>query len=286
MFNRKTLFIIGTGAGFDIEVPVGWALAEDIARRTLIKIDSGRLSKATADEDLALNFFERSDPKANEYIKAFQLIRNGVLLANSIDDFLNIMKSPKKSLPSERRPSFARSSMRSAIVSSTWTRRTFTTNSMSRNFGTHGLSNSCRFSVPAERSTKSEVCCTTCLSSTSTMIVAWNIFCDTRWRSCAASSRGRLRTASWRRQLQVRYPTEARNIPAAAKLDQLADEVNELSDEAWAELSPHYEWCSGRWADAVSMASRHVFFHNVKTLPAFINDRSANRVGINSDTVG
>src|SRR5471032_2952865 len=103
MFNRKTLFIIGTGAGFDIEVPVGRALAEDIARRTLIKISSGRLSKATADEDLALNFFERSDPKANEYIKAFQLIRNGVLLENSIDDFLNIMKSPKKSLPSERR---------------------------------------------------------------------------------------------------------------------------------------------------------------------------------------
>jgi hypothetical protein len=90
MFNRKTLFIIGAGAGFDIEVPVGRALAEDIARRTLVKLDHGQLGKATVDEDLALSFFERGDPKANEYAKAFQLIRNGVLLANSIDDFLNI----------------------------------------------------------------------------------------------------------------------------------------------------------------------------------------------------
>jgi hypothetical protein len=90
MFNRKTLFIIGAGAGFDIDVPVGRALAQDIAQRTLVKLDHGQLSKATVDEDLALSFFERGDPKANEYIKAFQLIRNGVLLANSIDDFLNI----------------------------------------------------------------------------------------------------------------------------------------------------------------------------------------------------
>ena len=34
MFNRKTLFIIGAGAGFDIGMPVGRQLAEDIARRT------------------------------------------------------------------------------------------------------------------------------------------------------------------------------------------------------------------------------------------------------------
>jgi hypothetical protein len=80
------------------------------------------------------------------------------------------------------------------------------------------------------------------------------------------------RTAVWRRQLQARYPTDARNVQAAAKLDQLADEMSDLSDDAWAELSPHYDWCSGRWSDAVSMASRHVFFHNVETLPAFIDD--------------
>jgi len=80
------------------------------------------------------------------------------------------------------------------------------------------------------------------------------------------------RTAVWRRQLQAKYPTDARNTQAAVKLDQLADEMNDLSDDAWAVLSPHYQWCSGRWSDAVSMAPRHVFFHDVKTLPAFIDD--------------
>jgi hypothetical protein len=90
MFNRKTLFVLGAGAGFDIDMPIGRTLAEDIAKRASISIDHGRLGKGTVDEDLALSFFERGDPKDHEYVKAFRLIQNGVLLANSIDDFLNI----------------------------------------------------------------------------------------------------------------------------------------------------------------------------------------------------
>ncbi|WP_426533655.1 hypothetical protein [Bradyrhizobium sp. McL0615] len=58
MFNRKTLFIVGAGAGFDIDIPAGRALAEDIARRTTIKLDHGYVGAGTADRDLALNFFE------------------------------------------------------------------------------------------------------------------------------------------------------------------------------------------------------------------------------------
>ena len=93
MFNRTTLFIVGAGAGFDIDVPAGRALAEDIARRTTVEIDFGRLCAGTEDQDLALSFFERGDPKVKEYLQAFRLIRNGVLLASSIDDFLNIHES-------------------------------------------------------------------------------------------------------------------------------------------------------------------------------------------------
>ena len=90
MFNRKTLFIIGAGAGFDVDLPVGRKLAEDIANRVKVGVDHGHLSKHTVDPDLALNFFERNDPKANAFLQAFNRIRDGVLLSNSIDDFLNI----------------------------------------------------------------------------------------------------------------------------------------------------------------------------------------------------
>lgn len=57
MFNRKTLFVIGAGAGFDIDMPVGRNLAEAIYQRTRINLDYGRLGRDTHDEDLALNFF-------------------------------------------------------------------------------------------------------------------------------------------------------------------------------------------------------------------------------------
>lgn len=93
MFNRKTLFVIGAGAGHDIGVPAGRQLAEDIANRTRVALDHGQLGRNTHDEDLALSFFERGDAKANEYYSAFRLIHAGVLLANSIDDFLNIHES-------------------------------------------------------------------------------------------------------------------------------------------------------------------------------------------------
>jgi hypothetical protein len=95
MFNRKTLFIIGAGAGADVNMPVGRGLALDIAKRTKVNIEhfGGRLGKGTIDEDLALSFFEKGLGKDHAYFEAFELIRKGILLSNSIDDFLNIHES-------------------------------------------------------------------------------------------------------------------------------------------------------------------------------------------------
>ncbi|MGY8678576.1 hypothetical protein Q2941_12315 [Bradyrhizobium sp. UFLA05-153] len=90
MFNRKTLFVIGAGAGHDIGLPVGRQLAEDIADRTRVVLDHGQIGRTTRDEDLALSFFERGAPNWNAYYGAFRRIHEGVLFANSIDDFLNI----------------------------------------------------------------------------------------------------------------------------------------------------------------------------------------------------
>jgi hypothetical protein len=51
----------------------------------------------------------------------------------------------------------------------------------------------------------------------------------------------------------------------------LAGETNDLSDEAWSELKPHYNWASGKWSEAVSQVSRQVEFRNVNSLPAFVS---------------
>jgi hypothetical protein len=78
------------------------------------------------------------------------------------------------------------------------------------------------------------------------------------------------RTASWRRSLQAKY-NDPRCERAAERLDQLASEIGGLSDEAWSELMPYYNWASFEWSSAVSQASRQVEFRNVNTLPAFVS---------------
>jgi hypothetical protein len=78
------------------------------------------------------------------------------------------------------------------------------------------------------------------------------------------------RTAGWRRELQKKY-SDHRNQQAAETLDKLAGETNDLTDEAWLELKPYYNWASGTWSEAVSLAARHVEFRSVRTFPDFVN---------------
>jgi hypothetical protein len=92
-------------------------------------------------------------------------------------------------------------------------------------------------------------------------------------KSCTDSlSASLIRTRDWRRGLQAKYKNDPRLGKAAETLDKLAGQTNELSDEAWTALCPFYDWSSGTWADAVSLASRRVEFqHNVRTFSAFVN---------------
>jgi hypothetical protein len=93
-------------------------------------------------------------------------------------------------------------------------------------------------------------------------------------QSCEDSLYGSLtRTAVWRRGLQAKYPNDSRNGKAAATLERLAGETSDLTDEQWEQLSKSYNWSSGIWADAVSLASRHVEFQrSVRTFPAFVEN--------------
>jgi hypothetical protein len=93
-------------------------------------------------------------------------------------------------------------------------------------------------------------------------------------QSCIDNLCGSLtRTAIWRRGLQAKYPNDPRNGRAAETLEKIAGETNDLTDEAWSALSQFYSWSSVTWADAVSLASRHVEFQrNVRTFPAFVSN--------------
>jgi hypothetical protein len=83
-------------------------------------------------------------------------------------------------------------------------------------------------------------------------------------------SAGMKRSANWRRGLQAKFPDDSRNGRAAERLDRLASEISDLSDESWKRLEQHYNWASAKWSDAVSQASRQVAFRNVDDLPAFV----------------
>jgi hypothetical protein len=88
-------------------------------------------------------------------------------------------------------------------------------------------------------------------------------------QNCIDSLSGSLtRTANWRRGLDAKY-NDPRNGRAEEMLRRLASETSTLSDHAWSELQPFYNWSSPTWSEAVSAAARKVGFHNVNTLPAF-----------------
>jgi hypothetical protein len=100
-------------------------------------------------------------------------------------------------------------------------------------------------------------------------------------QSCSDSLSASLtRTRDWRRSLQAKFLNDPRLGRSVDALEKLAGETNDLTDEQWLALSPFFDWSSGTWADAVSMASRHVGFQrNIRTFPAFID----NLVGILSE---
>jgi hypothetical protein len=82
---------------------------------------------------------------------------------------------------------------------------------------------------------------------------------------------GIARTALWREKIGARYPSDPRNGRAADCLAELASSPAELSDDAWSQLSPHFDWGSESWREAISQTSRLVEFkRRITSLPAFV----------------
>lgn len=90
MFNRRTLFVVGAGASAEVGLPVGTKLASTIATMLDIRFDEFGQRRVSGDADLFSQFLQFHPNELNDYQSACWLIRDGVRLSNSIDDFLDV----------------------------------------------------------------------------------------------------------------------------------------------------------------------------------------------------
>jgi hypothetical protein len=91
MFKRRTLFVIGAGASAEAKLPIGSELAGAISKRLDIRFDDfGSRHVGLGDIRLFDNLKRKQPDKARDIQQACWLIRDGVHLSNSIDDFLDL----------------------------------------------------------------------------------------------------------------------------------------------------------------------------------------------------
>jgi hypothetical protein len=69
-------------------------------------------------------------------------------------------------------------------------------------------------------------------------------------------------TSAWRTVTFTRFPDDFRNEKASKTLDRLAAEASNLTDAQFLELSPHFDWGSGAWRNALNLTARSVGFHH------------------------
>ncbi len=92
MFKRRTLFILGAGASAEVGLPVGIDLAKTIANLLDIRWRDGQ-KEGPGDRFLMGQFVDQRRVQVSAHHQAAWLIRDGVRLTNSIDDFLDIHNS-------------------------------------------------------------------------------------------------------------------------------------------------------------------------------------------------
>jgi hypothetical protein len=90
MFHRKTLFIAGAGASAEVDLPLGGGLAALIEKKMDVRFERFNQPVGTGDFDLFNRLTNSMRQEVTEYQNAAWLIRDGIALARSIDDFLDM----------------------------------------------------------------------------------------------------------------------------------------------------------------------------------------------------
>lgn len=87
---RKTVYIIGAGASFEVGLPVGNSLKDEIAKMLKMEFEHGSWKGGNYDLYQAIRSYTNNNNKElNEYIQACRHIRNNMPLAISIDNFID-----------------------------------------------------------------------------------------------------------------------------------------------------------------------------------------------------
>jgi hypothetical protein len=93
MFNKQTVFVLGAGSSEEVGFPLGKALAQTIGRKLDIKFEHGFQPLGDADFDLFGQLVQTRQNERQQFQQAGWLIRDGVGLVQSIDDFLDLHRS-------------------------------------------------------------------------------------------------------------------------------------------------------------------------------------------------
>lgn len=90
MFKRKMLFVVGAGASVEFGLPTGAELAETISKKMDVRFEHGKSPAGNGDVDLYQKVTRNLQRDVNQFQKAAWLIRDGIVLSRSIDDFLDL----------------------------------------------------------------------------------------------------------------------------------------------------------------------------------------------------
>jgi hypothetical protein len=88
--KRRTLFIVGAGASQEVDFPLGTKLAKSIGQKLIRRVNETNRQASYNDSELYEQLRRTFPNEINEYFAAARRITEGIQLANSIDDFLNI----------------------------------------------------------------------------------------------------------------------------------------------------------------------------------------------------
>jgi len=93
MFKRRTLFVLGAGASAEVNLPVGTQLAKNIGSKLDIRFEHGFTPVGSGDFELYEQFKRAFPQESRSYQTAAWLIRDGIQLSSSIDDFLDLHRN-------------------------------------------------------------------------------------------------------------------------------------------------------------------------------------------------